>query len=333
MAIKNDHYSPTRLAIRCPRKLIKDTRRDPKEGYVLDITDEGKEYHNLISESLKSGDFSKIESLFCHEAKGLKKIYEREPESEKWLYVTIEIEGTRYQIWGRADIVIPSGREVIDAKGTWDGKIDLYIQRQLKYYAYMLMKVYNWKKCKTGIYWYRWDRVDMWQEFDAIDCIEIEKEIAKEILWAEKVLNEEDEKPLPNSQDCLYCDYSVSCPAVDLKGDEPLEKIVTELVKIHNKYDRLNKIVQERLRKTDEGRIDISETKFIGYYLVDKLDIDPLEFLELAEKVHLPEKEMRKLVNINQTEFKKFVKEAPTFENIAMAYTDTRYTGARGGNK
>jgi len=333
--MKVDRYSNTLLAIQCPRRLILRLQKKPKEGLPSKIMEEGLDLHKEAELALNTGDFTRLDQELPHDSSFLKELHKLKVEPEEWFETEIEdpVTKKKYPFVGKIDLPIETQHKITDIKSRWQPNIIKSDEIQLRRYAWWMLSQ-GWNEVNTSIYFIRYNLEKVYETFDTFSEPLLRKEILIEIERVKTIAASGKGKPEPNSIDCMFCDWAVSCPAVEIQADKPIEGLAAEVVKRHNSYKALEGILKERLDKDIEspGAVEIGGDKMMGWNLYESNKIDPREVLIRAEGENkiIPIEEALDLLSVNFTKFKRAVKKYPELADLVEVEPKVRWVGPRG---
>jgi CRISPR/Cas system-associated exonuclease Cas4 (RecB family) len=327
--MKVKRYSNSLLAIQCPRRLLLKLQEKPKEGLPSEIAEEGLDLHHEAELALKTGDFSRLEEELPHDCSFLKSLFKLKVVAEEW--VETEIDG--YPIVGKIDLPIEKEHKIVDIKSRWQPNIIKSDEAQLRKYAWFKLNQ-GWDEVQTSIYFIRYDIEKGYESFDTFSEPLLRKEILAEIDRVKAIADSEEEKAIPNSIDCMFCDWSVSCPIVELQDNMDLEQLAAEVVKRHNSFKALENILKDKLDKNIDspGAVEIGGDKMMGWHLYESNKIDPREVLASTEGENkiIPIEEALDVLSVSSTAFKKAIKKYPELANLIEVQQKVKWVGPKG---
>lgn len=334
--MKVKRYSNSLLAIQCPRRLLLKLQEEPKEGVPSEIKEEGLDLHHEAELALNTGNFGKLEEELSHDCSFLKELSKKKAFSEQWIETEIEdpIIKEKYPFVGKIDICSEEEHKIIDIKSRRQPHIIKSDEIQFRRYAWLKLADHKWEEVHTSVYFIRYNLEKAYETFNTFHEPMLRGEILTEIKRIKAIADSEEGKPEPNSIDCMFCDWSVSCPAVDIKDDMSLEELAAEVVKRHNSFKALESILKERLDKNPDfpGAVEIGGDKMMGWHLYESNKIDPREVLARTEGDNkiIPVEEALDLLSISSTSFKKAVKKYPELANLIEIEQKVKWVGPTG---
>jgi len=327
--MKVERYSNTLLNIQCPRRLILRVQKAAKEKVPSDIAEEGLDIHKESETAVRTGDFSRLEEEFPHDCSFLKELHKLKIELEEWFET--EIDG--YPFVGKIDLPIEVQHKISDIKSRWQPVIIKSDEIQLRRYAWFKLNQ-GWDEVITSVYFIRYNLEKVYETFDTFSEPLLRKEILSDIERVNSIVNKGEEKPDPNSIDCMFCDWSTSCPIVEFRDDMTLDQLTAEVVKRHQAFKSLEKILKERLDKNFDspGAVEIGGDKMMGWHLYESNKIDPREVLARTEGENkiIPVEEALDLLSITSTNFKKAIKKYPELANLIAVEQKVKWVGPMG---